>query len=53
MSGQRRFSVMARWVRQKNPVRVDADHQGIVLGGVVGKRIGDVDAGLVTRVSPC
>jgi hypothetical protein len=28
---------------------VDADHQGVILGGVVGERLRDVDAGVVDQ----
>src|SRR5690349_9633009 len=31
----------------EEPGEVDAGHQGVVLGGVVGERLGDADAGVV------
>ena len=40
---------MARWVSEEEPGEVDADHGCVVVGGVVGERLGDVDAGIVDK----
>ena len=40
---------MARWVSQKNPVRLAPDREGVVGGGVVGERLGDERARVVDQ----
>jgi len=42
-----------RCVMAKNPVRLNRDDVGVVLGGVIGERLGDEDASVVDqRVDP-